>query len=219
LHGWGGNKNSLAALAKPFGGEYRVTLVDMYGFGETPHPDKPLNLEDYGEAIVALIRHYKMASVVLVGHSFGGKVALWVSRKHGSFIDRVVLINSSGIRPRLKLRVRIRIFLYKLRKKLGLTTENFGSPDYHSAEGYLKHTFLNVVNTHLNRELSKITLPVLIIWGSEDRETPLYMAKKLEARLPNAKLAVLEGAGHFCYLDRYAECLALIKRFIGGSDE
>lgn len=218
MHGWGGNKNSLAALAAPFMDEYRVTLVDLYGFGDTPHPDKPLTLEDFAASVVELIRHYKMTSVVLVGHSFGGKVALQTARKYGLLIDKIVLIDASGLRPRRGLRYYLKIFLYKLRRKLGISMGRAGSADYRAASGYLRQTFVNIVNTHLDKELSCITLPALVVWGSADTETPLYMGKKLAKRLPRGSLAVLDGGGHFSYLDRYAECLAHIKKFIGGEN-
>ena len=219
MHGWGGNKDSLASLAAPFSREYRVTLVDLYGFGETPHPDKKLRLSDYADSVAELIRRYKMSSVVLVGHSFGGKVALCLARRYGALIDKMVLIDASGIRPKRSLKFHIRVILYKIRKKLGLVTpsDEHGSKDYRAAKGRLRDTFVSVVNTHLDRDLHYITLPVLLIWGAEDKETPLYMAKKLKRRLAHAILFVIENAGHFPYADQYAECLALIKKFVGGS--
>lgn len=218
MHGWGGDKYSLAALATPFAEEYRITLVDLYGFGETPHPDKPLQLDDYAAAVVALIRNYKMSSVVLVGHSFGGKVALSIARKYGLLIDKIVLIDASGLRPRRGLGYYCKTFLYKARRRLGISSGKAGSADYRAASGYLRRTFVNIVNTHLDNQLMYITLPTLIIWGSADTETPLYMGKRLARRLPHGRLVVLEGAGHFAYLDRYAECLAHIKKFIGGEN-
>jgi len=219
LHGWGGNKDSLASLAAPFAREYRVTLVDLYGFGATPHPDRQLNLSDYADAVAALIRSYKMTSVILVGHSFGGKIALCLARKYGAMIDKMVLIDASGIRPKRSLRFYYRVILYKIRKKLGLITasDEHGSRDYRAAKGHLRDTFVSVVNTHLDKELRYITLPVLLLWGAEDKETPVYMARRLKNRLSGAKLFVMEGAGHFSYIDKYAECLALVKKFIGGS--
>ncbi|MDD3946522.1 MAG: alpha/beta hydrolase [Clostridia bacterium] len=218
MHGWGGNKDSLAALALPFSREYRVTQVDLYGFGDTPHPDKALILDDFAEAVVALIRFYKMTSVVLVGHSFGGKVALWTARKYGMLIDRIVLIDASGMRPRRGLRYCYKVLLYKFRKNVGLSTRLSGSADYREAKGYQKQTFVNIVNTHLDKELSYITLPALLLWGANDADTPLYMGRKMARRLVRGRLIVLKGAGHFSYLDQYAECLAHIKAFIGGAN-
>ncbi len=219
MHGWGGNKDSLAALAAPFSLEYRVTLVDLFGFGATPHPDRKIGLSDYADSVAELIRQYRMSSVILVGHSFGGKVALCLARKYGSLIDKMVLIDASGIRPKRSLIFHIRVVFYKIRKKLGLVTpsDEHGSKDYRLAKGRLRDTFVSVVNTHLDRELHYITLPVLLLWGADDKETPLYMARKLKKHLAGARLVVIENAGHFPFIDQYAESLAHIKKFIGGS--
>lgn len=196
--------------------EYRVTMVDLYGFGATPHPENPLTLDDYAQAIIDIIRYYKMSYVVLVGHSFGGKVALRTARKYGQFIEKLVLIDASGIKPRRTISYYAAVMRYKILKKLGKPAANCGSADYNAAKGYMRATFVKVVNTHLDKELPCITLPTLIIWGSSDTETPLYMGRKLARRLCNAKLVVLKGAGHFSYIDKYALCLAHIKGFIGG---
>lgn len=218
MHGWGGDKSSLKAIADSLKGEFRVTLVDFYGFGDTPHPARPLKLEDFALSIVELIQFYKMSGVILVGHSFGGRVALLLSARWGYLIDKLILIDGAGLRPRRKPSYYIKKTIYKIKKRLHFDVSVYGSADYKALTGEKKRTFVNVVNFHLDRYLKYVTLPVLLIWGRKDKETPLYMANKLHKRLSDSKLYVLNNAGHYSYLDSKAECLAVIKGFLGGED-
>jgi Predicted hydrolases or acyltransferases (alpha/beta hydrolase superfamily) len=116
LHGWGGDKNSLKNIGDALKGEFRVTLVDLPGFGGTPHPKYPLKLEDYVNAVVDLINFYKMSGVVLIGHSFGGRVALLLAARYGRLLDGIVLIDSAGLKPRRGVKYFLKARLTKLEK-------------------------------------------------------------------------------------------------------
>jgi len=218
LHGWGGSKESLKGLANALKSEFCVTLVDFYGSGDTPHPPHPLYLEDFVSAIVDLINYYRMSGVVLVGHSFGGRVAVMLAARYGHLLDRVILIDGAGIKPKRSFKYYFRLYKYKLCKLFKVKTLPKGSADYNALSGAARATFVNIVNFHLDNYLKYITLPVLIIWGESDTDTPLYMAKKLN-RIKNSSLVILQGAGHFSYLDCPSECSAAIKDFLGGADD
>lgn len=217
LHGWGGAKESLFFFLPALEKEFRVSALDLYGFGQTPHPDHPLTLRNYAEGVVDFLNEQKMQNVILIGHSFGGKVALEIARRWGHLIDKVVLLDASGMKPRRGIRYRLRILKYKISKRLGISIKNMGSSDYRALSGVMKRTFINVVNTHLDKELKYITPPVLLVWGRKDKDTPLYMAKRMLRRLPNARLVVTDG-GHFAYLEQRAETLSAVKNFLGGED-
>ena len=219
LHGWGGDERSFCGLAEVLSREFCVTLVDFYGFGKTPHPDFPLSLDDYCNSVVALISHYKMKNVILIGHSFGGRVALRLARQKGYLFDRIVLIGSAGLKPRRGLKYHFRVLRYKFNRRMGRTVCDAGSADYRALQGAMKKTFVNIVNEDQKSDLPFITLPVLLIWGANDAETPLYMAKRMRRLLPASTLHVLPEAGHYVYLERPFETLGLIKDFIGGETE
>lgn len=187
--------------------------MDFYGFGETPHPNYPLSLEDYADSIKEIIRHYQMQDAVLIGHSFGGRVAILLSAEY-THISGLVLVDSAGIRPRRKLSWYYKVYKYKLLKALGIRNIKAGSEDYNRLSGAMKETFVRVVNRDLTPELNKIVVPTLIIWGEKDNETPLYMAKKLNKHIKASRLNILEGAGHYSYLDNFNQFVGLIKEFI-----
>jgi pimeloyl-ACP methyl ester carboxylesterase len=98
--------------------------------------------------------------------------------------------------------------------RLGEKQRNAGSPDYRALKSdVMRKTFVKVVNLDLTDALKAIRNDTLLVWGDRDDYTPLYMAKIMEARIPNAGLAVLEGAGHFSYADRYSQFCAVMKAY------
>ena len=76
LHGWGGSIDSFRGVFDVFSKKYRCTAVDFYGFGASELP-RALNLSDYADGVRELIELYSMRDVILVGHSFGGRVAIY----------------------------------------------------------------------------------------------------------------------------------------------
>ncbi len=200
-------------LAKQLCSEYRVTLLDFYGFGETPHPDFALTLDDFVQSVIDIIQHYKMKSVILVAHSFGGRVAIKIAAKYGYLLEKMTLIDAAGLRPRRGVGYYFKVFRHKLLKFLNIQ-HKAGSSDYRQLPDIKKKTFVNIVNENLVGLLPNITLPTLIVWGNNDKETPIYMARKLNKGIIGSGLVVLKGAGHHSYLDRPFEVLLILKSFL-----
>ena len=80
----------------------------------------------------------------------------------------------------------------------------------------MKKVFVRVVNQDLRPYLKGIKAPTLLIWGCEDRDTPLSFAHIMEAEIPDAGLVVFEGAGHFSYLDEFQRFCPIVSVFFGG---
>lgn len=198
--------------------EYRVTLVDFYGFGQTPHPDYPLTLDDFVKSIVDIINHYKMKSVSVIAHSFGGRVALKLAYKYGYMLDKLALIDSAGIKPRRGLKYYCRLYRHKLLKLLKIPHQA-GSEDYRKLSPLQRKTFVNIVNEDLSGILDKITLPTLIIWGNKDKETPIYMARKLNRKIRGSGLVVLKNAAHYSYLDFPLRVFLILRSFFAAETE
>ena len=116
-------------------------------------------------------------------------------------VSGVVLLDSAGVIPRRGLRYYGKVALYKIGKKLKLTSLPKGSADYAALSGVMKKTFVNVVNESSEPDAMKIRVPTLLIWGSEDEDTPLYMCRRLKKRISDSECIVIEGAGHFAYLE------------------
>jgi len=214
LHGWGGSIASFRALADRLSSEYTVTLIDLYGFGDTPHPDHTLTLSDYADGVGSLLLDLGIEDAVLIGHSFGGRVALRLAA-HSSRVRALILIDSAGIPPRRTIRYYAKVLLYKIARKFGYTAKNAGSADYRALSGAMRGTFVNVVNDDNIEDAAGIKLPTLLLWGELDRDTPIYMCHKLHSLLTNSEEVVIKGAGHFSYLERPEFAYRVVRAFCG----
>ena len=98
------------------------------------------------------------------------------------------------------------------KKLFGKKIENMGSADYLALPPCMRGVFVNVVNTFLEPYLSKIQSRTLIVWGQNDKETPLYMAKRFKRKIKNSSLMVLNG-GHFVFLDCPLTFYKIVREF------
>ena len=215
MHGWGGSIASFQCLADRFAREFRVTLVDFYGFGSSPHPARALCLDDYAKGVLDIMEKEGIEDAVLIGHSFGGRVAMRLAA-NSRRVKALVLIDSAGVPPRRGAKYYLKVWSYKLKRKLGLISSQAGSKDYARLSGAMKETFVRIVNESNLPDCESIICPTLLLWGSKDKDTPLYMCKKLKARISGAEAVVIEGAGHFSYLEKPEFSYRVIRAFLKG---
>ena len=116
LHGWGANLQAFLFVAKVL--DCHSVLVDFYGFGKTPHPDYPLTVSDYAKGVIDVMKKEGIKSAVIVGHSFGGRVAIEIAAKHPELVEKLVLVDS-GIKQE-----EVKYYL-----KLMFTTDKIGVED------------------------------------------------------------------------------------------
>lgn len=208
LHGWGGDKNSFS-FVKNHITECSMVFVSFAGFGSTPPPNKPYFVNDYAIDLKNLIdKIAKGKKVSLVCHSFGARVAVKLINLYPELVDKLLIVDGAGLKPKRKLSYYFKVLKYKsLKKKVKkgkLNSEvlnQYGSDDYKLLSNIMKQTFINIVNEDLKDYYKNIKIKTLIFWGKKDTETPLYMAKRINKLIKSSKLFVLKNSGHFSYLE------------------
>jgi pimeloyl-ACP methyl ester carboxylesterase len=199
-------------VAKRLSGGFRTTLLDFDGFGKTPEPNFPMTVSDYAAKVETLMAELGISSAVFVAHSFGGRVALEIAARRPHLCQKLVLIDSAGMRPRRGLKYYLKVFLHKLRRRLGLRGLS-GSKDYAALSPVMRETFKNVVNYNQKPLLSHIYVTTAIFWGKSDRETKPYMARVLHKKIQGSALFWLDG-GHFAYIEDFAKFFAILWAFV-----
>jgi pimeloyl-ACP methyl ester carboxylesterase len=178
LHGWGRRGSDFATALSGLD----AIAPDLPGFGASPAPDAVIGADSYAD-IVAEILHSFDRPPVLVGHSFGGRVAVCLAtgRRPPVAYRAVRWLNRVGVvsDERLEREKRSR-----------------GSADYRAATGVMRDILVKVVNESYEGQLSRIESPVHLLWGSEDREVPVSVAESASALLSEVTLQVLPGVGH-----------------------
>jgi len=217
LHGWGQN----IAMMKPIGDRlqknHRITILDFPGFGDSEEPKTALTVYDYCEILEELLKKLKVKKPVIMGHSFGGRIAIiYASRNE---VEKVVLFGSPCIRKEVKPSLKLRMLkslkkIPGINKLEGFAKNHMGSRDYKNASEIMKKILVNVVNEDLSECAKKINVPTLLIWGDRDTEAPVEDAKELEKIIPDAGLIVLPNSTHYAYLENLPQVINILNNFL-----
>jgi pimeloyl-ACP methyl ester carboxylesterase len=224
LHGWGTNKESFQDIADALSGEYQVISIDFPGFGGSDAPKSAWTVEDYALCVKNILTALNIREIyAMIGHSFGCRIILKIIDKDLLQADKIVLIGAAGIRPPKSLSVRVRQLIPAkgLMRRLPYADRfrryaqsKMGSSDYLATKGVMRQIFLNVINEDLKPAIKSINSPTLLIWGSEDNETPLSDARYFHSTIPNSSLKIAQEAGHFVYIEKSRKVIQWVKSFL-----
>lgn len=216
LHGWASSLQPYRRLMQQLSVKYRVIAVDFPGMGGSEEPKSAWDVDGFADFVVEFLKQFGIQSLSLVGHSYGGRVIIKLANRDLPFaIDKIVLVDSAGIKPAASKKKSFRQRLFKLGKwflslkpvakcfptALEKLRVKFGSADYAAASPMMRQCLVKAVNEDLSHLLPGIKAPTLLVWGDLDTATPISDAKKMEAAIPNAGLAVIPGSGHFSFAE------------------
>lgn len=225
LHGWNADTYIYEEIATLLSKKYQVYLIDLPGFGESMTPNNEYTLDDYVEFLHAFVLKNKIQDPILIGHSFGGRIAIRYTNRY--IVKKIVLISSAGIK-RFHLKTSLKIYMYKLKKKFYILTNNIekleklisssGSADYRCLNDTMKKTMINIINTNQIKELKTIEIPTLLLWGKKDLETPYKDALLMNKRIKDSGLVTFDNSGHFPFIDERYVFLKVLSSFFEISD-
>jgi pimeloyl-ACP methyl ester carboxylesterase len=223
LHGWGASAATFTPLLEGMATPRRLLAPDLPGFGESPVGGGGWTTAAYAGLVCAWLAGLHVKGYSLLGHSYGGAVAIRLST--GEFPpDRLLLCAPSGIRPEATAPPSLGVRAYKLLTGAAgvlppaarggfraWLASRMGSADYRAASPELRPTLVAAVREDLTPLASRLTLPTLIVWGSSDPELPLHPhAERLHRLVRGSELVVFEGSGHFPFLDQGARFAAVV---------
>ena len=207
LHGWArrGKDFSQALAGIP------ALAVDLPGFGASPAPDFVIGADGYADIVGEILPQFDRPPV-LVGHSFGGRVATCLAAKNpGSFAD-LVLTGAPVVRAHAPRGPSMSFRLIRSLNRLGVVSDDRmeqlrrrrGSADYRSASGVMRDILVKVISESYEGQLKELKCDVTLVWGSDDREVPAEVARIAAEMIgeasgpdrPNVSVKVLEGVGH-----------------------
>jgi pimeloyl-ACP methyl ester carboxylesterase len=222
LHGWGTSLDTFSAMADDLGRFFRVTAFDFPGHGGSDMPPTTWAVDDFVGLTLDVMADLGVERPSILGHSFGGRVAIKLAASHPEAVDRLVLVDAAGVPPPRTVGRVLKRAASRFGNAVGrwfgrpgqairhAIVRRIASTDYLNA-GPLLPTFLAVVKEDLRPALSRIKAPTLLVWGESDDDTPLSAGRAMEGLIPGARLLVLKNAGHFSYLEQYGRFrLALI---------
>lgn len=238
LHGWGSNIDLFSGVVGFAKSKYHVVAMDMPGFGKSDEPVDPMNVDDYVEFVLSFIKklYPEEKEIIFLGHSMGGRIIIKLASgihdgriKTDFTIPKVILTDSAGVIPVKTETQNKRTKRYKFYKNLITKTglvkvfpglldslqKKFGSADYAAASPVMRKSLVMCVNEDLVPYMPSVTMPALLIWGDRDTATPLSDGQLMEKLMPEAGLAVINGAGHYTFLDSPVLYNRILGSFLG----
>lgn len=202
LHGGGVNALTYKKNFELLSQKYQVIAPDIPCFGKSSIPNKLWNFEDFANFFSKFVDFLKLNQVVLVGHSFGGGIALNLAQKNKK-ISKLILIDSAGLSPDYSTLK----FMYLLVAKTFRGFFLFGNKLVSLAilRYFFKEMFGNFLSIpkiwkfvfnsiYMESDIfDKIKQPTFIFWGNTDEIFPKKFAQKMNQLISNSKLEYVEG--------------------------
>ena len=227
LHGWRRDHRDFAAV---LGGEAaRRALVsldvsvpdeavpslalDLPGFGASPAPPQPWGSFEYSEAVSSVLASFDRP-VILVGHSFGGRVAVQLAAARPDKVAGLVLTGAPlfaafSVTGRPPPRAPLGFRLARTMSRFGVLSagrmealrERYGSADYRASTGVMRGVLVRALaeerEAAYTPALRALSCPVELVWGEDDAVVPVAVAQRISAELSEApEITILTSVGH-----------------------
>lgn len=220
LHGWGRDRRDLQSALST----YPHLLVDLPGFGVSPSPAEAWGAADYASCIAAVLDEHEPAEpVVILGHSFGGRVAVCLAASRPDLVRGMVLCGVPLLRLSKAAEPTVSYRLGRKAHQAGLLSNRRfeamrrarASDDYNAASGVMRKVLVRVVHESYDAQLQAVACPVALLWGSADQAVPASMIEKARGLL-TALVAteIVGGAGHDVHLQAPGRLRAMIEKVL-----
>lgn len=222
----------------------RLVIPSLPGSGLSQKTGFDYSIDYFVDFLRAFIENVGMSSVNLVGHSMGGHITVWFASRYPEIVENLILIAPGGLKGEeegwlwlarsgplvdLGMLLNTRLFIeIALRKNLFYDLETIPTHLVQKLVDSLAVTMLgpggrssaaqitrHVLGTQpVDDILQTLELPVLILWGDQDRMLNVHWSSQFLEKLPNAELLILENCGHMPMVEAVEESASAILRFV-----
>jgi len=208
LHGWGASSESWVKVQQELSKNFLVICPDLPGFGKSDLPDSAWDIDAYLNFVIALTEELNIEKFHLLGHSFGGRIAIKLAESFPKKLEKLILVDSAGIKPKAPswsislLSKFMGIFKFVPGFKIGRKAYYkfiLRSTDYLKTTGIMREIFKKIIAEDLTGCLKNIKTKTFLIWGKEDKLTPLKDGQLMNKKISNSKLDIL-NTGHSPHL-------------------
>ena len=212
LHGWGQSSEFWQEFISRFE-DTKIIALDLPGFGKEPIISPNWGIPEYANWVKEKIEAVNLKDVVLLGHSFGGRIASYVASVNPNWLNELILYGAPCIyRPSKKTKLKIKT--YKFLKTLGLKGKSNNQELTDADNKGLGKIFRKVVVFDQTEILKNIKVKTLLVWGENDIECPIEIGKEINNLIPSSQLIVLDNLGHNAHLENSNLFYGTIKNFI-----
>lgn len=228
LHGWGASIEAVHLIVDDLANGFDAIALDFPGHGQSSAPSDPWTVSDFRDMVLQFLDKLGIERTDIVAHSFGGRVAIKLAAEFPQRVGRMVFTGAAGVPPERTAGQKARMALAKMGKQAkGMLGDGalskwmetrwvnaVASADYAKASGAMRATLVNVIGEDLTPFMPKVRAKTLLIWGSEDKDTPLSSGRAMARLIPGSELVVLEGGGHFAYAEQFSKFRLHMRKWL-----
>ncbi|MFZ3212625.1 MAG: alpha/beta hydrolase [Terriglobales bacterium] len=231
VHGLGGGALDFTLIMPALAKQHRVYALDLLGYGASDRPNVDYSITLETNILRQFLDSQSLTRVSLAGWSMGGWIALNLAAQAPERVDRLVLLDSAGIKftPTFDLRLFSPRTMADIQELEKLLTPHPGRIPAFVLRDFLRQLRAedwvierSVASMLTGRELmdgklATVTMPVLMVWGKQDVVTPLSIGEAMHRQMPQSVLAVLDGCGHLAPLECHHRVLTEMQRFLSAN--
>jgi len=236
LHGLGASSERWSELW-PLMQKYDVIIPDLIGFGYSDKPLVEYTIDFFVKSLETFFEKLSIKNPIIIGSSFGGQLVIEYSLKHKDFFDKIILVSPAGTleRPTFVLSQYIFSGLYPTIENVETAFKRMADNkdykvDMHTVKDFInrmklpnaKYALISTLlamrrDQSLQKRLIEISVPALVIWGSDDTTIPVDNIEHFKS-IPMVETIIMKGCGHTPYVEKPNEFFQVIQKFID-SDE
>lgn len=233
IHGWLGSSLEWIHQFNYFNSKQHIIILDLPGFGKSNKPKTKYSINFFTKQILSFIKLLGHGKIILIGHSLGGIIAQNITIQNPTLVKKLILIStaasfSQSIKKRITLfwinlifKLTYKNFLKNIIKQIiSIKNENrefkrFYNDTLKIPKSVVLSTFKNMTSKfNLNKQLSRIFQPTLLIYGNEDQIISKSSMKNLGDSIPNSEIYIIENSPHRVMVENYIEVNKIIDDFI-----
>lgn len=229
VHGIASRAADAAPLFRALGKHHRVYALDLLGYGDSDQPSRSdLSIPTQSEVVRGFMDRLHLEKPDVLGISLGGWITLKLAADHPERVRRLILVSSAGVGFETTLHERSfsSDTLDELRQSLALQTDRAPLLPEFVLRDFLRHgqgkrwivrrSMRDALSGRhlLDRKLQRVRMPVLLVWGTNDRIIPFTVARTMQREIPHAKLVALKGCGHLAVVECRGDVLPAVQAFL-----
>lgn len=224
LHGWGQSRAFWANLQPHLARRFTLHVIDLPGFGLSDEPPVTWGVAEYADFVHALVGTLGIGPPIVIGHSFGGKVAACYAARYP--VRKLVLYSASGL-PTHDLRKIMHGYLVQIFQHVAPNTIYRLHSVIFKPSGYRNESaitrarsrrmlavYLRIYRANIEATVGAITADALLVYGRRDTIVPLDVGMRLARLMSRAELVILERAGHFAHFEEPERFLQVLDAFL-----
>lgn len=226
LHGLGSDSSEWAHVVGYLSAHRRVITLDQIGFGQSGKPPLRYRTETLSSFLEGFFETLRLDRASLVAHGVSGAVAVQFAASHPNLVDRLVLANTGFLLDPTGIDLLNPVTRTEARdlQKRTRFSANQAMADQIWAESMqsaaANQALIDSAKAGLDSVaplLTGIAQSTLVIWGREDRLTPLETGERIHSAIPNSQMVIVEKSGHAPHREQPAEFSAVVDKFLSGA--